>query len=472
MSLSSIITVQIDRTSTTVTQAGFGTPLIAGYFPTSIFAERVKEYSSLAEMVTDGFIAADPVYLAASDCWAQSPSPPTIKVGRRALAPQQTMTITPVDLTVGAIHSVTVVGYDAAATFGARAVQTDTATYTAVTSDTATLICDGLRAEFAALNGAAGQAGDWTDAGTATLTVTADNTDTPGDGSMDGMLFGVTYSVNDVAVGVDDMTPDPGVETDLTAIEAYDPDWYGLCIDSNSRDEIWDEVGDSGAAKWAESNEKLFVCQTQDVLVTSSSADTTSIAYHLKNSNYDRTMCFAHRNNRDYVCAAMLGRALPEDAGSITWAMKELNAVSAQAFTTSEINIANGKDANVITTIAGVAVTRFGTASGGEFMDVSRGADWLKSRIAERVFALLISNDKVPFTDAGISAVKSEILAQLQAGVARDFLSPDPEPTCTTPRASAVSAADKGSRTLNNVTFRAVLAGAIHKVNLEGELTL
>jgi hypothetical protein len=85
---------------------------------------------------------------------------------------------------------------------------------------------------------------------------------------------------------------------------------------------------------------------------------------------------------------------------------------------------------------------------------------------------MLIQNDKVPYTDAGIQAVRSEIIAQMDAGIARDFLSPDPEPTCTVPRASEVSAADKGSRTLNNVTFRATLAGAVHKVNIEGELNL
>lgn len=105
-------------------------------------------------------------------------------------------------------------------------------------------------------------------------------------------------------------------------------------------------------------------------------------------------------------------------------------------------------------------------------MDVMRGTDWLAARIQERVYALLIQNDKVPFTDAGIQAVKGEILAQLQAGVARDFLASDPEPTCTVPRAADVSAADKGNRQLNNVKFRATLAGALHKVTIEGELNL
>ena len=454
MSLDSIITVQIDRTTTTPTAAGFGTPLIAAYFPTSIFAERVKSYSSLTEMATDGFLAADPAYIAASDCWAQNPSPPTIKIGRRALAPQQVLEITPTDLTVGSVHAISVTGYGDAA-FGSRVAVTDTASYTVITSDTATDICDGLRTALT-------PTGDYTEGGTTTLTLTADNT------TMDGMLFGVTYTVNDDLVGIDDNTADAGIATDLAAIELYDPDWYGLCIDSNGALEI------VAAAAWIETVHKQFVCQTQDPAVpfTTDASDTTSVAALLKAASYERTMCFYHRNNREYVSAAMLGRALPEDAGSITWAYKTLSSVTAQNLTTTEIANIEAKNANSITTLAGVNITRFGTSSEGEYMDVMRGSDWLAARIQERVYALLIQNDKVPYTDGGIQAIRSEILAQLQAGVARDFIAADPEPTCTVPRASEVSAADKASRTLNNVTFRATLAGAVHKVAIEGELNL
>lgn len=98
--------------------------------------------------------------------------------------------------------------------------------------------------------------------------------------------------------------------------------------------------------------------------------------------------------------------------------------------------------------------------------------DWLSARISERVYSILINNDKLPYTDAGIQVVRGEILAQLQAGVARDFLASTPEPTCTVPAAASVSSANKAARLLDSVTFRATLAGAVHKVTLAGELTL
>lgn len=459
--LDQIVSVTIDRNTTFPDQVGFGTPLIAAYVPTTLMPARTAAFTSLTEMTTAGFKTNDAAYKAASAAFSQNPRPPVVKIGRRANAPQQVLTITPTDTTEGSVHEVTVVGYGDSA-FASRTASSDTATYTAGSGESATDICNGLRAAFAALNGAAGQAGDWADGGTSTLTVTASNT------TMDGLVFGVTYTVNGVPQGIQDDTPDPGIAADLTAIQAYDPDWYGLVIDSNSEDEI------AAAAAWVESNEKQFACQTRDpdVADVASASDTTSIAAVLAAAEYERTMLFYHTDNFDFVSAGMLGRALPETPGSITWAYKQIGGSSAQQLTTTQRLNLEAKNANYLASLAGVSSTKFGTASSGEYMDVMRGTDWLAARIQEDVYAALLQNDKIPFTDQGIQAIRGIILARCEEGVANGFLADTPEPTCTVPRASAVSAGDKASRTLNNVTFRATLAGAIHKVTIEGELNL
>ena len=457
--LNQIITVSIDRNTTTPTAVGFGTPLLLGYFPTSIFPERVRTYTSLAGLTTDGFTANDPIYKMAQDLLAQNPSPPSFKVGRREGAPQQVITITPDAPVVGEVHTVTVVGYGDAA-FASRTATTDTATVTIASEADQEDIVDALITAFGTPDGDFTPTKSGTGAA-AKLVITADNT------TMDGMLFGVT--VSDV-MGVVDSTPDPatGIATDLAAVNLYDPDWYCLLLDSNSHAEI------DAAAAWVETNTKIFVTQTQDAEVasTTGASDTTSVAAGLKAANYDRTMLFFHRNNFDFVSAAMAGRALPEDAGSITWAYKQLASAASQNLTTTEMTNLEAKNVNFLSTLAGVAITRYGIASGGEYLDIMRGSDWLAARIQERVYTLLVNNDKLPFTDAGIQAVRGEILAQLQQGVGREFIAATPEPTCTVPLASAVSAADKGTRTLNDVKFRATLAGAVHKVAIEGELNL
>jgi hypothetical protein len=562
--LNQIITVSIDRNTTTPTATGFGQPLLAGYFSTSVFPERVKEYSTLAELVTEGFATTDPIYKMATDLLAQNPSPTTFKVGRLALPSTPTFTLTPSadSIVAGEAHALTITGpgatagetFDLVAGFqGVLTVDTNpinanadtmtigTTVYTFLDTPAAVndIAISGVDAEgtvdniIATINltgtelteyftgqaihptveavklsstqilirhkagqtaaavattetftagtnvfGAAtteadtvGTILDWFDAdmaanGTATVTFT--------DGATVGTVAAVTagdkFGVVMVGEGwtVAETTADPGVATDLAAIDAYDNDWYALALDAPGTLEV------VAAAAWIESNVKLFVAQTQETISASlaSASDTSSLAYTLSNSNYDRTQLFFHKDNFDFVSAGMLGRILPEQAGSATWAYKQLNSIASQSLTTTEMANLEAKKANFLTTLAGVAVTRYGTASGAEYMDIMRGIDWLSARIQERVYALIINADKLPYTDSGIQAVRSEILAQLDQGIARGFIAASPAPTCTVPAAVDVSAADKGTRTLNDVTFRATLAGAIHKVAIEGELNL
>ena len=112
----------------------------------------------------------------------------------------------------------------------------------------------------------------------------------------------------------------------------------------------------------------------------------------------------------------------------------------------------------------------------GEFIDVIRGRDWLTARLRERIFGLLINARKVPFTNAGIDQVTSEVSAQLTEGIGAGYLSPDNLEgqdvpfVVTAPTAQEVSKADKIARLLPNVAFEATLAGAIHAVQINGSI--
>ena len=62
--------------------------------------------------------------------------------------------------------------------------------------------------------------------------------------------------------------------------------------------------------------------------------------------------------------------------------------------------------------------------------------------------------------------------AVLDLGIANGGFAADPAPTVDAPLASAVSANDKAQRLLPDVTFTAVLAGAIHEVQVRGTVTV
>ena len=98
---------------------------------------------------------------------------------------------------------------------------TDVASYTVVGSDTSTDICNGLRADFSAADG------DFSVTGTTTIIITPDNTHA----TVAGQVFGIVASDN---LSIAETTTVGDLTQDLDDINEYDPDWYGLCLDSNS----------------------------------------------------------------------------------------------------------------------------------------------------------------------------------------------------------------------------------------------
>jgi len=97
-----------------------------------------------------------------------------------------------------------------------------------------------------------------------------------------------------------------------------------------------------------------------------------------------------------------------------------------------------------------------------------RGVDWLTSRIQEFVYSVLVNSNKVPYTDAGITAIEAEVKRALQLGISNNFIANDPAPTVTVPKAANVPPSDKTQRILRNIRFQATLSGAVHAVNITG----
>ena len=210
MSLDTLVNVTITTQTTSLSRAGFGTPLIASYHTNSAGA-RVKTYGTLDEMTTDGFATTDKEYLAAVAFLSQNPKVPTWKVGRMDLAPTQVKRFTPNPVTglqIGLIHTVTVESNDGTVT---------TVSYTVLSGDAVSDITAALQLALNAITGITAVDN------TTHVTVTAD---TPGE------LFGFTALNRELAML--DETADPGVSTDLAAIRAEDADWYGLILTNKS----------------------------------------------------------------------------------------------------------------------------------------------------------------------------------------------------------------------------------------------
>jgi hypothetical protein len=60
----------------------------------------------------------------------------------------------------------------------------------------------------------------------------------------------------------------------------------------------------------------------------------------------------------------------------------------------------------------------------------------------------------------------------LQLGIDQGIFSAIPEPTVTVPEISTITAADKKNRVLKDLTFQAVYAGAVHKIEVQGNISV
>lgn len=285
-------------------------------------------------------------------------------------------------------------------------------------------------------------------------------------------IFGQNPSISKVVVGRK-LTGADGTETwaqALTAILTEHADWYGLITSTRLKSDVL------LIAAWVESNKKLYVTTASDSDILSGTGDVADL---LKTAAYERTLIAYHSTAGQapheqpgdaIIDAAILGKMFGGyDPGSATWAYKSLAGISVDLLTPSQISTALGKNCNVYTAIAGVNVLQMGKVSSGEFADVIHGLDWLKARIQQLVFTPLANTAKVPYTNAGIEIIVSAVRTALQEGVTNSLLSSF---TVSAPKVTEISVADRGTRVLPDVRFTAVLAGAVHTVEVDGVVTV
>lgn len=431
--IADVVTVNITTNSRTPTRAGFGTPLFMGYH--TKFPERYRIYTDLPGMVSDGFETWSAQYLWAQALMAQNPRVEKFVIGRLPAAHTHTQTVTILTAVEGQHIRLSVMS----PTDG-TVTEID---YTILAAETTTTVATAVELLIEAVTGV--------DASSAVAVITVIPT-TPG---------GVVYLYEGENVAIKDTTADAGYDDELTALQAVYDDWYGVNIDTAS------EANIDLVAAWAETRTKLFFAGTFN---TEEADGTGTMASQLEALAYDRTILLWGELFQ-YPPGRWLGRGLPKDPGSITWAFKELVGMAPSALTPTQETNLHGNNVNTYQTIAGLGITRKGVSVSGEFIDIVHGIDWLTARLQERILAILANADKISYEDASVDMFAAEILAQLEEGVARKFLKAGTL-FATGPKVADVALADRAARLLPDMKFGADIAGAVHKVKLDGTLSI
>lgn len=448
--LSDIVTVTITSASRGVSRRSFGIPLVIAKHVE--FAERFKVYTlgtAPIDMIADGFGTSDPAYLAVSALARNTPKAKTVIVGKLLTDYDHTF-----DVEVKTI--VALGGEVFAFNITGPAGTVTSISYTASASDTETVIASALDSQINAISGLTS---------TSTLGVIDCAADNPNE----------MFRINGLDVSIldfEDTTVDSNLVAELGQITALNGDWYGLILadpQSSARAQV--------LAAFVETQERIFGVTTHDTAV-GDAVSTTDVAYLLNAASYFRTYSLYSGSQGAHGAATWMGALFPIDPGSATWAYKVLSGVTVDALPTGFDAAARAKQCNTYTTVAGANVTINGTMASGEFIDVIRGRDWLTVRLQERIFGLLINAPKVPFTNPGIDQVVAQVEAQMEEGIAAGYLSGDvPEGQdaafiVTAPDVSEVSSANKIGRLLPDVAFSATLAGAIHAVQVSGNIAV
>lgn len=440
MSLDDLVQISISASSVTPTQEGFGTILIAAQKCPVTMTQRTQLFASLTEMVDAGFSTSHPAYKAASRMKAQNPSITSWKVGRRANNLTQTLRLTCTSAVAGDVYSLKVNG--TAVTYTVPSSGSPT------TSDVATA----LESLIEAVSGV-----DST-ASTNNITITA----TGGAGDLNNIS---EWSTN---LQLTDLTTDPGSTTglaaDLAAILAYDKDWYGLVLDSNSEAEI------NIAAAFVETNKKLFVPNTSDY-GCEDAGTTTDVMSDVQDAAYARTgVLYSRSELLSYSGAAWMAKQFTQDPGSDTWKFKTLAGITVDTLSAAARAAILGKNGNLYTATSSVNITEEGKSGSGEWLDVTRFVDWLRARMQFLVFSALVNAKKVAYTDAGVDLIASLIDQALDEGVAVGGLAPG-STSVTFPKVAAIAGADRAARKLTGGQFEGRLAGAIHELTISGSIT-
>jgi len=448
MSLSEIVNVSITRETRAITAPGFGTLLILG--PNANFNARLQfatTLSSVADMLAGGTSAEE--YTAAQKAFSQNPRVERIAIGHQ----RGTKTLTDNDDTfTGGTIKTTVNGVlvstawatskDDTLTAHAAAIQDLDAVSTAVYNSVAHTIV---------ITPAAGEI----------LAVVGDTSSITGN---------MTWTLSATA------TED--IADALGNIQIENDDWYALKLTSRAEQDVLD------AADWIEAQSKILFYSSDDadIIDVSAASDTASLAAVTKANGYARTIgLYSGVASTMYSGAAYAGKLLPYDPGTYTAKFKTLSGITVDNLTATQSTNARDKNINVYENIGGVSITREGVVAEGEFIDTIVFVDWLTANITTDVYGLLVRSKKLPYTLAGMEAIKSVIEKRLQIGLNRGGISPfslDEDGNqnggyvVTLPAFSEIAIADKAARLLQDIKFTAWLAGAIHAVKIDGTVTL
>ena len=273
-----------------------------------------------------------------------------------------------------------------------------------------------------------------------------------------------------------DATPTPPSVADVLTDALDTNGWYCICPVGLTKAQVKEVI------EWTETQNKLcgYIDDDPDNPIVEAGIYMRSYPVYPKVTP-EQSDTDVPLENKYGMAIAMAAKAMNYHAGSETWALKPLAAVTPSKLNSTAIKKMQSANFNYVLTVASKNITQGGKTNSGEWIDIVRFRDWLQNDMQVRVVNLLVTyKGKVPYTDGGIALVQNQMISSLKDGQKYGGISPTeydedgneiPGFVTHVPLAANIPATKKASRVLEDVSFEARLAGAIHMVTIKGTLT-
>lgn len=441
-SLDLIVDIHTSVSGPSVQVESFGIPMVAAYFTAPAWVERYRSYTELSAVEADGFAVTSPVYRAVSAVFAQDPTVSKVGVGRRALPGTNRVVITP-----GAANS-RLYSFDVRGADGVDYV----ASYTSDASATVAEICAGLTVAINAL--AAGAA----------LTATDNTIDVSVVADVPGAYFAIAPVAASLSlVSLAQTHSDPGIATDLAAILAENPEWYGVTLaDDQGAATI------TAAAAWCTANKKMAFFGSQDSAIKAAGGSDVASVIGATSTDYV-AVPFHARAGHECIGGAILGMFFARDPGAVVLSGKRMTGITTDTLSSTELGYITAKRALSYTSYGSLSLLREGRMLGGQWADVTRDMDWFEATTQGALVDAIANNDKLPYTDEGAAVLAGVMRSCLQNAESQGVFASGW--SVWLPKVSAAVPADKSNRVYRPIKYRAVLAGAIQSVGVVGTVS-
>lgn len=418
----------------------------------SFFKERVRSYSSWTEVREDASIPSwSNAYAAARLAFLQNPAPSRFYLGRRLIdttiveadtavvGTDYGFTIKVYNTTTGALDSTTAVSHTAATT-----AKADIATAWQ-------LIVDALTGVGAAV-------------ATDTLVITPDSgyaivTDTFVEST-------ATFTTSEAAADL------------LQAIQDENNEWY--CYMSEDHTEAFQlAMAAEIEATGSDDKPKIYWTSTLDSDTIVAEVDPAiDVIGKLKALGYDRTICDWHdQADTIFPEVGSFNYNSTYQPGGTTYKFMQVKGVPAIAdpiegyqLPTRFQGYIEDRNGGWMAEERGVNFYHGGKVVGGEWIDVILGVDWLNDRIEAAVLEYFLNQQGSKVSYAKPSSLKSVIDSELKRAVDVGFLDgyvgaqfPD--------YLTEIPFSDKVARILRDVKWTGYIAGAVHSIIINGNLT-